>query len=86
MDSPDGIDFLFNGGPVGVLAAETVPDDEGILSYMPYRSGSHRAMHQAIGEGDTPECTYVRDGIEYSFVVDSCPGYGRLAVRDVRVV
>ena len=86
MDTSDSIDFHYNGGPVGVLDPQTLPDHDGILTYMPYRSGSHWAMHQAIGAGDTPECTCVRDGIAYSFVVESCPEYGRLAVRDVRVV
>ncbi|GAA4461413.1 hypothetical protein [Novipirellula rosea] len=84
MESSHGIDFVYDGGPVGVLDPETLPASDGVVSYMPYRSGSHWALHQAISAGDAPECTCVKDGVEYSFFVDSCPEYGRLAVRDIR--
>lgn len=82
MDTSSGIDFLFNGRAVGVLDPATI----GILTYMPYRSGPHYDMQRAIDAGDSPTCTYVRDGIEHSFVLDSCPAYGQLAVRDLRSV
>ena len=86
MDTSTGIDFLFDGRAVGVLDPATLPATIGILTYMPYRSGAHYDMQQAIDVGDSPTCTFVRDGIEHSFVVDSCPAYGQLAVRDLRSV
>ncbi|MCM2370065.1 hypothetical protein [Aporhodopirellula aestuarii] len=84
MDTSDGIDFRYEDGVVGVFDPATLPDAKGVLSYLPYRSGSHYAMHQAIGAGETPTCTFIRDGVECSFVVDSCPEYGWLVIRDVR--
>ncbi|MEM6691325.1 MAG: hypothetical protein AAF664_18000 [Planctomycetota bacterium] len=84
MNTSNSIDFLYDGVRVGVLDPGGFPRKEGVISYMPYRSGSHLALHQAITAADSPECTCEIEGVAYSFVVESCLEYGRLVVRDVR--
>ena len=73
--------FYFEDGAAGILR-ETLPlagDD--IISYEPYRSGSHFDMHEALRSGIQPRCEYMHDGRRHSFTVVDAPEYGRLSIR-----
>ncbi len=72
--------FYFKDGAAGILR-ETLPlADDGIISYEPYRSGSHLDMHEALRSGIKPRCEYMHDGRRNSFTVVDAPEYGRLSI------
>lgn len=73
--------FYFEDGAVGILR-ETLPiKADGIISYEPYRSGSHYDMHEALRSGSPARCEYMHDGDRHSFTAVDAPDYGRLSVR-----
>ena len=45
------LDFMFEGGAVGYFEESEYPRDAGRYRYMPFRSYSHYAMHQARKDG-----------------------------------
>ena len=76
------LDFMFNGGPVGYFEESGYPRSAGRYRYMPYRSYSHYAMHEARKGGDTPRCYYDAEGVRVSFAVRNVPEYGVLELDD----
>jgi hypothetical protein len=78
------LEFFFRGGRVGVFQIAEFPFEPGVFPYMPYRSGSHYAMHGALRESGFAECSYVtKDGI-VRFKVTGHPEYGRLELGDFK--
>ena len=73
MSEADRIAIQFNGGPVGTLDIESLPDETGVIKYMPYRSISHYLMHCSIAEGETPTCTFIYfDKKITTFLANAC--------------
>lgn len=73
--------FYFKDGAVGILREALPITVDGIISYEPYRSGSHFDMHETLLTGSQARCDYMQVGSRHSFTVVEAFGYGRLSIR-----
>jgi hypothetical protein len=79
-------EFRFNGMPVGLFKGHELPCSPGSYHYEPYRGAGHYLMQQQLEGGITPRCSYHNDDSHVSFMVQDCPEYGILELRDFEIV
>jgi hypothetical protein len=84
MSEPHEFDFLYGGLTVGFFREPERPNKSGRYRYMPYRSGGHYKLHDALHAGERPRCVF-RAAPHVSFAVLSCPQYGELELSDFMV-
>ncbi len=81
------LEFNLEGsGAVGVFEASEPPCSGGRYRYMPYRSGSHYAMHCRLEAGDIPRCYYDTGATRVFFSVRAFVEYGVLELGDFTAV
>lgn len=73
--------FYFRDGAAGILLESLPLSAASVITYEPYRSGSHHDMHECLRSGSQPVCEYMHDERRHSFTVIAAPEYGRLSVR-----
>ena len=78
------LDFMFETGPVGYFEEPEYPHCDGRYRYMPYRSYSHYAMHEAHKGGGIPRCYFDVGEVRVSFGVRDFPEYGVLELYDFK--
>lgn len=80
--APTELKFSFNGMRVGLFNAADPPTGPGRYRYIPYRSGGHYLMHEALARGMRPRCTIIANGRLVSLAVVGFPEYGVLELAE----
>jgi hypothetical protein len=78
------LEFCFRGGRVGFFQTAEFPREPGVFPYMPYRSGPHYDMQEALRESGYAECSGLTKNGPVRFRVTRCPEYGRLEICDFK--